>query len=254
MAAGKGSRLGDVTNDRPKCFLEIKGIKLIEYNIALLHANGIKDIVIVTGYMHKKIEELLRNIEGITFVYNPFYEFMNVLGSFFMACNTIKNDEDLIYMHADTLCAPEIFNEMFLAEGDMVLPVEFKSCDEEAMKVKTQNGKLVEISKQISCREGEGEFIGIAKISKEIILSLKTVTTKLMEQKVFNAYFEGAITELITEQKYNFEVLDTTDYFWGEIDFLEDYITVEQSIPQNLVDIAIRDRKEEKYFGKQTRR
>ena len=47
MAAGKGSRLGGLTADMPKAFLEIKGIKLIEYNIALLHSCGIKDIILV---------------------------------------------------------------------------------------------------------------------------------------------------------------------------------------------------------------
>ena len=82
MAAGKGSRLGNLTQDMPKSFLEIQGIKLIEYNIALLHAYGINDIVIVTGYQCEKIEELVKDIEGIQCVYNPFYEMVNVLGSF----------------------------------------------------------------------------------------------------------------------------------------------------------------------------
>ena len=40
MAAGKGSRLGQLTKDKPKSFVEVKGIKLLEYNIALLHEYG----------------------------------------------------------------------------------------------------------------------------------------------------------------------------------------------------------------------
>ena len=33
MAAGKGSRLGQLTKDKPKSFVEVKGIKLLEYNV-----------------------------------------------------------------------------------------------------------------------------------------------------------------------------------------------------------------------------
>ena len=41
MAAGKGSRLGKLTEDNPKCFLEINGVKVLDYIIALLHENNI---------------------------------------------------------------------------------------------------------------------------------------------------------------------------------------------------------------------
>ena len=115
MAAGKGSRLGDLTENKPKAFLEIEGIKLIEYSIALLHAYGIKDIILVTGYMNEKYEELVKKYDGIVCVYNPFYEMMNVLGSFYMAQEYLK-EEDTIYMHADTLCDPDIFENMIKQE------------------------------------------------------------------------------------------------------------------------------------------
>ena len=37
MAAGKGSRLGDLTKGNPKSFVEINGKKLIEYNLEILN-------------------------------------------------------------------------------------------------------------------------------------------------------------------------------------------------------------------------
>lgn len=242
MAAGKGSRLGKLTEDNPKCFLEINGVKVLDYIIALLHENNIYDIVIVTGYKHTIIEDYLKGIKGITFVYNPFYEFMNVLGSFFIAQGMVKTD-DLIYMHADTLCAPDVFEEMLRTTGDMVLPVDFRECDEEAMKVRTESGKLIEISKQIPCSQSEGEFIGIAKIGSNIIPALKSVTLKLMEQKAFDSYFEGAITQLIYDNQYILRTMDVRGRFWGEIDFGEDYQAVQKGMPQELINIALKDRK-----------
>ena len=236
MAAGKGSRLGNLTEDKPKSFLEINGIKLIEYNIALLHAYGIKDIIIVTGYQTEKMEEFAQTIEGVRCVYNPFYEMVNVLGSFFMAQEYLH--EDTIYMHADTLCAPEILEKMIQTDGDMVLPVEYKQCDEEAMKVLTENGKVIKISKLIPCETAEGEFIGIAKLGKEVLADLRRASKSVLMKKEFSSYFEGAIQELIDRGNDKIVTIDTEEYFWGEVDFLEDYQCATEKISSRLVEIA----------------
>lgn len=236
MAAGKGSRLGELTKNQPKCFVEIEGFKLIEYNIAMLHKYGIWDIIIVTGYQTEKIEEITAHIEGVHCVYNPFYEMMNVLGSFYMAQNYLN--EDTVYMHADTLCSPEILEEMIQMEGDMVLPVEYKFCDDEAMKVITQNGKVIRISKQIPCENAEGEFIGIAKISKNILPALKEAAKELLYKKEFMSYFEGALQQLIDWKKWSIVTTDVGKRFWGEIDFIEDYQRVAAQIPGTLVELA----------------
>ena len=50
MAAGKGSRLGEMVHDRPKSFAEINGKKLIDINLQMLREFGIQDINIVTGH------------------------------------------------------------------------------------------------------------------------------------------------------------------------------------------------------------
>lgn len=239
MAAGKGSRLGSLTEHNPKAFLEINGIKLIEYNIALLHAYGIKDIIIITGYQNERFEELAQNIEGIRCVYNPFFEMVNVLGSFYIGQEYLS--EDTIYMHADTLCSPDIFKDLLDKNGDMVLPVDFKSCDEEAMKVRTQDGCVVEISKEIPCDIGEGEFIGIAKICKEILTDLQMAVKKLMKEKQFGAYFESAIQELIGLHRYRLEILPTQKRFWSEVDFEEDYEKARKEISKELVMLAERE-------------
>lgn len=233
MAAGRGSRLEHLTDNKPKAFLEVKGFKLIEYNIALLHSVGVNNIIIVTGYMNEFFEELVEDIPGIQCIYNPFYEHMNVLGSFFMGQEYLKN-EDVIYMHADTLCSPEILNSMIKCDGDIILPVEFKTCDDEAMKVRTESGFVVEISKQINPDIAEGEFIGICKIKKEIIPKVKSAVKKLLKEKKFMEYFESCIQVLADEKKCSLVAVPTGDRFWGEVDFLEDYERVTQLMPIDL--------------------
>ena len=55
MAAGKGSRISELTNNLPKCYLEVNGKRLIDHQLELLNINGISDIIVVVGYKSDKI-------------------------------------------------------------------------------------------------------------------------------------------------------------------------------------------------------
>ncbi len=237
MAAGRGSRLGNLTENIPKAFLEVKGYRLIDYNLALLRENGINDIKIVTGYKAELYEDMANNHIDITCVYNPFHEHCNVLGSFFMAQEKLK-DEDTVYLHADTLCAPGIFREMVQGNGDIVMPVDFKTCDNEAMKVTTRGGQVVKVSKEIPENESEGEFIGMAKLSGNVMPSIKKASQKLMREGCLTSYFEGAIQEVINIGGYSVPTISTDNRFWGEVDFIEDYEYVKNNLPEALWQIA----------------
>ncbi len=235
MAAGKGSRLGAFTGGKPKSFVEINGKKLIEYNICLLEKYHIDEIIIVTGYQSEAFEDLLAGEENVRFVYNPFYEMMNVLGSFYMGMGMLH--DDFIYLHADTLCEPAIFEKLVRMEADIILPVEYNRCDDEAMKVRSENGKLVKITKQMSVEDAEGEFIGMAAFKKEVLPALKEKTKQLMKEKDFGDYFEGAIQRLIDEEDFNIKTVPTDGAFWAEIDFKEDYEEAAEHIPDSLAGI-----------------
>lgn len=242
MAAGKGSRLGELTKDQPKAFLEIRGIPMIDYNLALLKKHGVSRMIVVTGYENQVFEAHFKGLEEVICVYNPFYEQMNVLGSFFMGQEYLE-ETDTLYLHADTLCAPDIFADVCNAKGDIILPVDFKQCDEEAMKIRREDGRVVEISKEIPCEAGEGEFIGIAKLSGSVIEPIKAASKKLMKGKKFSSYFEAAIQELIDEGRHKIETVETAGRFWGEVDFLEDYQYVCDHFPEELYQIAMEMRK-----------
>lgn len=237
MAAGKGSRLGNLTKGKPKSFAEIKGKKLIEYNLQLLQKYGIEQIIIVTGYHCEDFEELTKEMPNVKLIYNPFYEFVNVLGSFYMGMEALQ--DDFIYMHADTLCEPAILEKLLCLEADVILPVEYKKCDEEAMKVRSENDKIVEITKQMSLELAEGEFIGIASFRKSVIPFLKAKTKQLLKEKEYSAYFESAIQRLIDEEDFDIKAVSTENYFWAEIDFMEDYERATAAIPESLTQLGV---------------
>ena len=50
LAAGRGSRLKNLTDERPKCLVELHGKALLDWQLEALREAGIKKIGIVTGY------------------------------------------------------------------------------------------------------------------------------------------------------------------------------------------------------------
>lgn len=235
MAAGMGSRLGSLAAGKPKSFAEINGKKLIDYNLRLLEKNGIDDIIIVTGWKCEQFEELAKHLKNVRLVYNPFYEMVNVLGSFYMGMNLL--DDDFVYLHADTICDPHIFQKLVKMEWDVTLPVDYKICDDEAMKVRSESGKIVQITKQMPNELADGEFIGMAAFRKKVLPALKENTKQLMKEKAFSDYFESAIQRLIDGKMFDIKAVSTDGAFWAEIDFIEDYEKAAAEMPESLAEI-----------------
>lgn len=220
MAAGKGNRISGLTDGKPKSYLEIGGEKLIERQLRILRENGIRDIIIVLGYQKQRFEADFA-ADDVTFVFNPFYETTNVLPSFWFGQQFLQGD--FLYLHADTIFHEDIFRDLIAAEGNMVLPVDFKACGDEEMKVKIKDGAIIEINKTMPPESAEGEFIGIAKITSQILPDLKKTVENVLIEKQFSTFFEHAIQKLIDENNVAANVTSTRDLPWNEIDFAEDY-------------------------------
>src|SRR5260370_41514042 len=56
LAAGKGTRMRELTNELPKPMLKVQGKPILEHIIAGLRSAGIADIFIVTGFRAEVIE------------------------------------------------------------------------------------------------------------------------------------------------------------------------------------------------------
>ena len=55
IAAGMGSRLNPLTNDKPKCMLELNGKTLLQHQIRALREAGIDRVALVKGYKKEAI-------------------------------------------------------------------------------------------------------------------------------------------------------------------------------------------------------
>lgn len=226
MAAGKGSRIYCLTDGEPKSFLEIGGEKLIERNVRMLEERGVTDITLVVGYHDDVFRKLFSTHPNIHFVYNPFYPLANVISSYWMARHAVS--EDFVYLHADTICEDALFDRLLSHAGDIVLPVDTKPCDEEAMKVQVVDGKVVRITKQMPVSAAAGEFIGIARFSSATVPALAQAADDVLREQRFDEYFEAAIQCVLDRHLFDAEMLDTDGLRWQEVDFEEDYRRAQQ--------------------------
>ena len=59
LAAGRGTRMGELTSSTPKPLLEVAGRPLIDHVVGGIAAAGVERIVVVTGYLAARIEGAL---------------------------------------------------------------------------------------------------------------------------------------------------------------------------------------------------
>ena len=104
LAAGQGSRLRPLTEDRPKGMVEIAGKPIIGWQIDLLRRRGIEQIAIVTGYKASAVDGL-----GTQRFENPEYDSTNMVHSLFCADEFL--DDDVLVSYGDILYSDDVLEQ-----------------------------------------------------------------------------------------------------------------------------------------------
>lgn len=225
MAAGRGSRLGPETDRTPKSLIDLGGSSALQWQLTVLSSREVRRVVIVTGYRRGAIEETAKLVAGrfgldVVFAWNPFWAITNVLASAWFARDRLSTS--FVYTHADTIFHPSILDDLLKREGDAVLPVDIRPCEPEQMKARIDEGRVTNLSKELSDGEAAGEFLGVALFRDPLIPVLREAMDVLMESGAYGAYFEEAINWAIRERGLQVEVVNTAGRPWTEIDFPED--------------------------------
>lgn len=109
LAAGRGSRLSPLTDNKPKCLIKIKNKPVIERLIETLISLSITDISIVVGYLADKLLYLKHKYSSanISFIYNPKWSTTNSITSMYYASsklsNTVVIDSDIYILNSSCI-------------------------------------------------------------------------------------------------------------------------------------------------------
>lgn len=119
LAAGKGTRLSELTKDTHKALLLINDKPIIEYTIESLIKKNICDITIVVGYRFSDFKYLVKKYQkeaNIKFVYNEHYNVMNNVYSIGLALEHATIDNYVI-LDADQLIQPSAIRKYISYSG-----------------------------------------------------------------------------------------------------------------------------------------
>ena len=102
LCGGKGTRLKEVVNDVPKPLAPIDGIPFLSILMKYLKAQGIRRVILATGYMHEKIENLYGNCyEGMEIVYSVEQNPLGTGGAIAKALKKVMNENVLTVLIRD---------------------------------------------------------------------------------------------------------------------------------------------------------
>jgi choline kinase len=233
MAAGRGSRLGSETDDRPKSLVDLGGVTPLGWQIDVLAARGIERAIVVTGYRRAAVEAAARERAAgrlaIDPVWNPFWPVTNVVGSAWMARDHLSGP--FVYLHADTVFEPSILDDLLADDGSASLPVDFRACEPEQMKASVENGRVTHLSKELSATDTAGEFIGIGVFREDALAPIRGGLDAVLERGDLTAYFEGALNHAI-DAGLAIHAVPTSGRAWTEIDFVEDLELARSILPR----------------------
>lgn len=227
--SGLGSRLGELTSNKPKCMLKLyNGETIFERQIRILSECGLNQFIITTGPYKEQIIEIAKKNTNLqfSFVDNPEYKTTNYIVSMNNAYDLL--DDDVLLMHGDLVFNKELINKILEDERESIcLYNEKKALPEKDFKGRFKNNILKEVSINIF-DEDCCAFQPLYKLSKNDVKIWKNKVAEFVKKGDVKVYAENALNE-VTDIISIYGMSYKDDYI-EEIDNEEDYIKVNNEI------------------------
>ncbi len=243
IAAGIGRRMGNLTDDCPKCLVKTGNTTLLDNVISRLKAENITDVSVIVGYQEQKIRDRFNNI---TYFVNHHYTKNNILHSLMMAREFM--DDDIIISYSDIWLEKTPIANLIKSTKDCVISVDVDweknyvgrtdhPVSEAENVIYDDKGQALLLGKHINApnlpsTQRCGEFIGLFKLSKafcrEYIKIFEELDKRLKIDEPFqnsktwiNAYLTDFFNELIARG----HTVDCSFHKggWQEMDTLQDH-------------------------------
>lgn len=224
LAAGRGSRLGKRTEDRPKCMCMLQGRTLLDRCMESLTAAGFpaEDTGIVTGYRNDMF-----TVPKVTYFHNSVWEKTNMFYSLTMARPWLK-EEACIVCYSDIVFSPGAVRK--LADSHAPLAITYYTDywqlwerrledpleDLETFKINA-DGCLLEIGQRpLSRADMQGQFMGLLRFTPESWAWVEDTIQQDLAKPVEKLDMTTLLMELVC-RGYPVQTIPTED-LWLECD------------------------------------
>ena len=225
LAAGRGRRLGELTQERPKCLLRVGRQTLIEHQLDALQASGVGPVVVVTGYQAEAVAAQVG--ERASCLVNDRHDSTNSLYSLWLAREHARGG--FVLLNADVLFDPEILRRVLESPRADALAVERRARFEpEEMKVELAGERIRAMSKQLPAARAHAENVGVLKFSAEGAAALFRRMDELLAAGAEREMCPFAFNALAAERALY--AVPVEGLPWIEIDFAEDLLRAREEV------------------------
>ena len=233
LAAGQGTRLRPLTDDRPKCLVELAGRPLLDYQLEVLRAGGIKDIYVVAGY---RADQVVRS--GVNRLINERYATTNMVATLFSAEELMTGSDDLIISYGDIVYETRILKALLACTAPVCLTVDSSwkrywamrmddpLTDAETLKL-VDGDRIIELGKKPDSYDDiQGQYMGLIKIRADHVQKLVDVwhrldTSASYDGKDFDNMYMTSFIQILIDKGWDVRAA-LIDNGWLEIDVPED--------------------------------
>jgi len=215
MAAGLGLRINRHIDEKPKGFIEIDGIAIIERSINIMSKYHIQRFIIGTGYQAHYYERLAEKYPNIILKKNPIYNQTNSFYTLFNLRELIE--EDFLLLESDLLFEERAIQYLQQNNGGDIVLASGRTHSRDEVYIETDNhGRLVKMSKDKKMLGRIfGELVGITKLSLETFQKICAVY-RADESLAKKIDYETALTTISRQHPIRVDKIE--DLIWTEID------------------------------------
>lgn len=241
LAAGRGSRMGDRTSDRPKCLCVLAKKTLLQRCLETLYQAGIEkeNIGIVTGYKKELFEE-----KGIKYFHNEDWEETNMFVSLTKADEWLSREECIV-CYSDIVFTSNAIHKLVECRDEMALTyyteywelwnarMENPLDDLETFILSKNKKYLMEIGNRPESKEQiEGQYMGLIRFTPRSWEWVQNVIKKKLSKPIEKLDMTTLINELI-KAGHLITAIPNSD-FWLECDTGNDICIYEDKYKDKL--------------------
>jgi choline kinase len=223
LAAGRGSRMGSLGEERPKCLVELDGRPLLDRQIAALRRGGAQQIGIVRGYRADML-----SFPSLSYFENTRWAETNMVMSLAAAAAWLRAGP-VIVSYADIFYRRELVRGLANAPGALVISYDREwrrlwtrrfadpLSDAETFRIDAA-GELLEIGgKTATIEEIMGQYMGLLKFTPASWSAVEVLLATLDPAVRDRLDMTGLLRRLLIGKAVSIRTFGT-DGQWGEID------------------------------------
>lgn len=217
LAAGIGRRLQPLTDETPKTLLEVGDRPILGHILDALVAADYERVTVVTGFKAEQIRAFCEEYDELEFEYVHSDAFRETNNSYSLWLAREGLHEGFTLVNSDTLFPTDSLERLREHDGSALVVDATKELDEEEMKVRVEDGRVVGVGKELE--RADGEYIGVCKFGPEEAAALIRQLDDLVEAGRTNEWYEAAFDRLVPD--HPLETVEARDD-WIEIDDRDD--------------------------------